>query len=651
MIVKNEEHSLERCLSSVEGCVDEIVVVDTGSDDNTVEIAKRFGAAVFYRPWDNDFAAARNFSISKATGDWIFYLDADEELEPNCSTRFRALTDDPDAHGFLFQITNLTDSKDSMRHINLRLFKNLPGYRFKGRLHEQIMDAIIKTSGGKAPILKSGINIFHYGYLTSEFTAKNKAERNFKINKMMVEEEPDNPFYLYTLGNSLVNLNDIENAASNYQKALQFLNPKEQYAPSVFAALIACLVKLGRLDEAVEQVQRCKSFYPDYVDIHYIEGEIYTKLGHLERGRLSFEECLRLGEQAHGKYTTRTGVGSFLPLFGLAEIYAARGDLNKAINYQSQGLKIKNNDIREFVTLAGLLKKAFKDGYKVLELLSNAIKNPDKADEKLILARLLYEIEEYDLSLTVLDELPLKISEVYYLKGLALIKKSRYNEAIEFLKRIDKDASTYQTALPELVQTHWLPTPPLDAGLYIQKVENRELARVLQSINDRLLGRQSEPNPPVESDFFKQIINKLLSLKQTGPVLNILTACGLEAPNDKIAYLATAPATNDKLELAAKIALQELKKGVDFPDYYFVLARYFCVNDELDTARSVLQQALAANPEAPRYRRLLREIYRRQTLRFVLAALEKYPDNRALNKCLFDLQKDAFKESSLKGVH
>ena len=80
MIVKNEENTLSRCLESVKDIVDEIIIVDTGSTDNTVEIAKSYGAKVFFYKWDNSFANARNYSLSKASKDWILIMDADDEL-------------------------------------------------------------------------------------------------------------------------------------------------------------------------------------------------------------------------------------------------------------------------------------------------------------------------------------------------------------------------------------------------------------------------------------------------------------------------------------------------------------------------------------------------------------------------------------------
>ena len=147
MIVKNEAHCLGRCLNSVHNHVDEIIIVDTGSEDSTVDIAQQYGAKVFHFPWRHDFAAARNFSLEQARGQWILYLDADEELEAppeNCS--LRALTERSDVDAYYFDIKNFSDNDELVRHINIRLFRNNPHYRFEGRLHEQILDAIMQAT-------------------------------------------------------------------------------------------------------------------------------------------------------------------------------------------------------------------------------------------------------------------------------------------------------------------------------------------------------------------------------------------------------------------------------------------------------------------------------------------------------------------------
>ncbi|MBM7854299.1 glycosyltransferase involved in cell wall biosynthesis [Desulfohalotomaculum tongense] len=653
MIVKNEEHCLKRCLNSVKDCVDEIIIVDTGSNDNTVNIAKQFGAKVFHYRWNDDFAAARNFSISNASGDWIFYLDADEELEPHCSQRFRTLANNPGVEGYYFVINNLNDGNTSLRHINVRMFRNKPEYRFEGRLHEQILNTIL-AANEKNVVTNSGISIFHYGYLASEYAAKNKGERNYRIIKKMLAEHPDDPFHLYNMGNCLINLNDLTGATLHYGKALKNINLKATYAPSVFIAYISCLLQLGNWFEAARLIEICKTLYPDYVDIHFLEGEFYTRLGHLERGKLCYQQCLRLGEKYTGRYTTRTGSGSFSPLFQLAQIYKKQGKLEKAIEYQIQGLKLKNDDLRNYITLAQLLKTHLKDKEQLLNTLSETVKQGDKTEKKLLLARLLNAVEEYNLSLKLLNQLSDKLEDVCYLKGLALIKLGRCSEAIQVLKQINNRAGTNQTARQELIFAHWFSTPAADASMYIQPSEfqDRDLYQTFKYINNILFNRPSSGGKvSLHSHHFRQIIDKILSYKQPGLILKILNLCGTAAPMDMIKYLITWPVTGERIELLAKLALQEIKKGCHKADYYYVLAWYFSYHHELNTAHHMLNKALTAHPESKPYRKLLKDIYLQQTLKIVLEALKLYPGSEELNKYLIAIQKERINSISLKGVH
>ncbi|SHE28416.1 TPR domain-containing glycosyltransferase [Desulforamulus putei] len=651
MIVKNEERNLPRCLNSVKDCVDEIVIVDTGSNDNTVKIAEQFGAKIFHYQWNEDFAAARNYSLDKATGDWILYLDADEELEPNCCERLRALARTSLYEAYFFQIINLTDGNDPLKHINVRMFRNKPEYRFEGKLHEQIISSIT-AKGSQQPVVNSGICIIHYGYLASEFLAKNKAVRNHRINRRLVDDDPNNPFYLYSLGGSCVNLNDLEGAIAHYRKALQHVNLRAMYAPSIFISLISCLLKTGRLAEAVEYMEQCKANYPDYVDIHFVEGEFYHQLGHISRAIPCFEKCLQLGEQLTGKYTSRTGVGSFLPNFKLAEIYRDEGDLKKALQYQIEGLKRKNSDMNQYITLAQILKKSLGSGQLVYETLKANVKHKDKVTERMMLARMLYEIEEYDLAATLFSELPAKKKEVAYYKAMACMRTGRFDEALQNLKQI-REPHLYEKVIEELLIAQWTSTPPMDTLPYLEQdtVLDQEYCQILKSINEILLGRPPVAEISVYNYYFGNIINKILAKKGFTVVDTIFTHCGLASAEQKIGYLMEDDSNAHRVEMAGRLALLEMKKGTVQPDCLFALSKYFYNNDQLDSAQSILQRALHMAPDANNYQELLKNIYSRQTLKMVLAALRHYPDNPKFNRWLIELHQTFKKDTRLKGVH
>src|SRR3954467_3292702 len=141
MIVRDEEEMLPRSLAAAKDAVDEIIVVDTGSTDRTVEIAKSFGAKVIEREWTGSFADARNASFDAATGDWIMFLDADEVLVADDAERLREVLGRTWREAFYLVETNFTGELGdgtAVTHNALRVFRNRPEYRFEGRIHEQI---------------------------------------------------------------------------------------------------------------------------------------------------------------------------------------------------------------------------------------------------------------------------------------------------------------------------------------------------------------------------------------------------------------------------------------------------------------------------------------------------------------------------------
>ncbi len=182
MIVKDEEQMLGRCLAAVAPAVDEIVIVDTGSTDRTIEIAKSYGAKVIERPWTGSFSDARNASFDAATTDWIVYLDADEVLVADDVERLKSLTGRVWREAFYLALTSFTGETDDGGAVTnnvLRVFRNRPGYRFEGRLHEQIGHHLPTYAAGR--IEQTSVRVDHFGYLGAVRDAKEKSRRNLEL--------------------------------------------------------------------------------------------------------------------------------------------------------------------------------------------------------------------------------------------------------------------------------------------------------------------------------------------------------------------------------------------------------------------------------------------------------------------------------------
>ncbi|MEM6531031.1 MAG: glycosyltransferase [Myxococcota bacterium] len=191
MIVRDEIEMLPGCLESIAGAVDEAVIVDTGSTDGTDAWAKA-RADVFVRfPWCDDFSAARNAAIEQATGDWILIVDADERLVTGREALRRAC-DDASSVAWRIQV------RDSSGSVWLtRLFRRRDDVRFRGRIHEQVTEDLQALGVPVEPL--SGVTLEHHGYEPERFSARGKRERNVRLLRRELEDQPDDPYLHYKL--------------------------------------------------------------------------------------------------------------------------------------------------------------------------------------------------------------------------------------------------------------------------------------------------------------------------------------------------------------------------------------------------------------------------------------------------------------------
>ncbi len=297
IIVKNEERHLPDCLNSIKDVVDEIVLVDTGSTDETVKIAEQFGAKVFHYEWNNDFASARNYALSKCSGDWILYLDADERLNNNSADELRKLTSSKTKTGFYCRIYNVDEISNRPSVMSyVRLFALNPTIKFEGRVHEQIENSLFKNG---YELKNSGIEITHIGYNLTNAELKKKAERNYNILKSEYAEN-QNGYTAFQLGQTLHKLEREEEAVNHFQLALKdnslrkeykatacrsiaiyyadnsdlinadkFINESVKYDPQQPLSLLShakIKMKTGRFSEAINSIKQALETNSDYIN-------------------------------------------------------------------------------------------------------------------------------------------------------------------------------------------------------------------------------------------------------------------------------------------------------------------------------------------------------------------------------------------------
>lgn len=272
IITRNEAQHLVSCLHSARHLVREIIVVDTSSVDGTQDIAARYGARVFSLPWDEDFAAARNYSLARATGDWIFVLDADEILAPVRTEELAALLAAPGVEGYFVNIRSyLGNGEEVAEDQAVRLFRNRPFYRFEGAIHEQVAGAIKRRNSGGG-LACSPLLIHHFGYLDRQVRAKNKRRRNIGVITRSLGKKPDDPFLLYSLGIEYLQDGDTAQGIALLEKALFRTRGSEGYFRDLLVLLCLSLYGAGQKEKLVYYLDGALRMFPADPDLRLLRG-------------------------------------------------------------------------------------------------------------------------------------------------------------------------------------------------------------------------------------------------------------------------------------------------------------------------------------------------------------------------------------------
>lgn len=325
MIVKNEERTLERCLLSAKDVVDEIVIVDTGSTDNTIKIAERFTSKIYHFEWTNNFSDARNFAMEKATSDYILSLDADEYFadQESKSMLLQPLT----ASYYFLRIRNMIRSGIVDTHSFVRLFRRKDGFKYEGAIHEQINFWDFPELEGEA--ISTYIN--HDGYNKAIIKSKNKNTRNMDIIKEELKLNPT-AFGYFNLGTQYKVVEEYDKAVKAFQRSYS-INPNTTFAPKLLVFLIQSLSQLNRYNEALQIASDAALLYPTYTDIKYEIALQYKKLHYWKDAEQVFLDCIEKGEVTDHQFSSLEGVGSYLSHAHLAEIYMTLGFKQQALNH------------------------------------------------------------------------------------------------------------------------------------------------------------------------------------------------------------------------------------------------------------------------------------------------------------------------------
>ncbi|RJX20675.1 MAG: glycosyltransferase [Ammonifex sp.] len=337
-VVKNEAEYLSRCLSSAKKAADEIIVVDTGSSDETVRIAGSFGAKIYHLTGAEDAGAAWKFAFEKATGDWIIFLETDEELVDGDGPKLRSLLSRGDADGYYLREVNYIGKEpglDAVVGAAFRVFRNDPRY-FKIAAPEHIVASI---QAQDAKIILSDVRINHCGCLNRSSRDKKKIKDDLAILEEEVVKRPDDKFTRFNLGVKYMCLEQHDKALKEFQSAFKNIALNEAaHAPALVRNIALCLKELKRFREALQVLDDAVLVYPDYIDLLFLVGCVYVELKDCSAAAKAYQECIKKGE-ADKCWTSQPGVGSYRAWFGLGRSYERIGYWEGAVQAYTNALK------------------------------------------------------------------------------------------------------------------------------------------------------------------------------------------------------------------------------------------------------------------------------------------------------------------------
>lgn len=275
IIAKNEASRLPSVLKSLSPLCEQIVVVDTGSDDDTVQVAQDMGAEVSSFEWNDSFSSARNRSLREARNPWILYVDADDFIPEDSLRGIAELKETPPETAFAFVVQSTKDGITGISAAQIRMFPNAPGLEFRYRVHEQIRPALMEAG---IPIVFKGITIVHTGYTDQDAIAA-KQKRNIRLLEQDLLDYPDDGFLHYLAGMAWLDLKKHARAKEEFLKGwkLSVAYPDKHHVAlgaALESAELALREKPVQQSEAVAWLEKAEALEKDYPRCLYLRGRL-----------------------------------------------------------------------------------------------------------------------------------------------------------------------------------------------------------------------------------------------------------------------------------------------------------------------------------------------------------------------------------------
>ncbi len=392
MIVKDEEKNMKRCLESLvplmEAIPSELIIVDTGSTDKTVDIAKKYTEKVYFHKWNNNFSDMRNISINYAKGQWIFIIDADEELV-DCSklVSFFRCKDRNKMNTINIYVNNVLDTEREDKILLIsspRFFKNDGRFMYKGSVHNEAVYF--------EPVVNIDAVLNHYGYISND---KELMEKKFLRTKALLENElekdPENIYYIFQLSVSYNMHKDLKKSLQLIEKAYNLLlekNLDKKIYKYIYGEVVYNYLNFNKFKDIIRVCKEGLEVEEEYIDLWYGIGVAQFKTDRYEEAIVSLEKYLwlvdnfeKLAIRSDNSIKNASLKYTELVYNILSKSYFKTGDFDKALNCVK---KLKNKDaIKESIQIMNITANSNEDFEKIASYYNEFLLHNDEELVKL----------------------------------------------------------------------------------------------------------------------------------------------------------------------------------------------------------------------------------------------------------------------------
>ncbi|MDI6732166.1 MAG: glycosyltransferase [Candidatus Margulisbacteria bacterium] len=323
MIIKNEAANLAKTLPVLSQQVDELIVIDTGSADNSIEIAKSFGAKVYSFAWIDDFAAARNESLKYANGEWIIWIDADEALQAEDLIDLRNVLETAEESALTVSLCEAAFGgyEKKVGYKRVKIFRNHLGYHFIRPINEQVVDKNNKIVEGK----EIAFTIYHWGKHLADSRMKEKSENYIRLYAKALELTPNDPYLHFLIGQNLGSLKRNDEAVDHYSRAFE-LSGGKGVGLQAMEKRADLFLRCKKFAEAAKDAEKLLSLDGKSIIARNIIASLYLIFGKTDEAIAVLKEALQI------KITGMDNLYSAeaMPNFLLGKAYKIKGENENA---------------------------------------------------------------------------------------------------------------------------------------------------------------------------------------------------------------------------------------------------------------------------------------------------------------------------------